>query len=43
MPLAEEQFERLKAELEQSFQGALNAGRPLLLEGGLDWRPLSLS
>ncbi len=43
LPLAEEQFERLKAELEQSFQGALNAGRPLLLEGGLDWRPLSLS
>ena len=43
LPLAEEQFERLKAELEQSFQGALKAGRPLLLEGGLDWRPLSLS
>ena len=29
-----EQFERLKGELEQSFQGATNAGRPLLLEGG---------
>jgi HK97 family phage portal protein len=33
----------LKAELELSFQGARNAGRPLLLEGGLDWKPLSLS
>ncbi|MFG1305312.1 phage portal protein [Xanthobacter autotrophicus] len=41
--LSDEQFERLKGELEASFQGAVNAGRPLLLEGGLDWRPLSLS
>ena len=41
--LTDEQFDRLKGELEASFQGALNAGRPLLLEGGLDWRPLSLS
>ncbi len=37
------QFERLKEELETSFQGAKNAGRPLLLEGGLDWKPLSLT
>ena len=41
--LSEEQFLRLKGELEQGFQGAANAGRPLLLEGGLDWKPLSLS
>jgi HK97 family phage portal protein len=41
--LTDQQFDRLKAELEESFQGARNAGRPLLLEGGLDWRPLSLS
>ena len=38
-----EQFERLKVELETSFQGAAHAGRPLLLEGGLDWKPLSLT
>jgi HK97 family phage portal protein len=38
-----EQFARLKAELEQGFQGAKQAGRPLLLEGGLDWKPLGLS
>ena len=38
-----EQFERLKAELEDGFQGSRRAGRPLLLEGGLDWKPLSLS
>lgn len=41
--LSPEQFERLKTELEASFQGAGNAGRPLLLEGGLKWQALSLS
>ena len=39
----EEQFARLKAELEESYQGPPNAGRPLLLDGGLDWRALSLT
>ena len=38
-----EQYDRLKAELEQGFQGAARAGRPLLLEGGLDWKSMSLS
>ena len=41
--LSDTQFDRLKAELEASYQGAANAGRPLLLDGGLDWKPLSLS
>src|SRR5690606_38172806 len=41
--LTEEQFKRLKAELEANFQGARNAGRPLLLEGGLDWKAMSLT
>jgi HK97 family phage portal protein len=41
--LTPEQYERLKAELEQGFQGASHAGRPLLLEGGLDWKSMSLS
>ena len=41
--LSPEQFDRLKAELEQGFQGAAHAGRPLLLEGGLDWKSMSLS
>ena len=40
--LSEDQFARLKSELEESFQGAGNAGRPLLLEGGLDWKPMAL-
>lgn len=41
--MTDEQFDRLKEELETTFSGALNAGRPILLEGGLDWKPLSLS
>jgi HK97 family phage portal protein len=41
--LSEEQFRRLKQELEELHVGAANAGRPMLLEGGLEWRPMSLS
>jgi len=41
--LQEAQFERLKAELDRQYQGAANAGRPLILEGGLDWKAMSLS
>ena len=41
--LSFEQFERLKTELEANFQGIANAGRPMLLEGGLRWQALSLS
>ncbi len=41
--LSEEQFQRLKLELEQNFSGAAHAGRPLLLEGGLDWKAMALS
>ncbi|WP_024816402.1 phage portal protein [Methylopila sp. 73B] len=41
--LSDDQVERLKEDLEAQFSGAANAGRPLLLDGGLDWKPLSLS
>ena len=41
--LTEEPFERLKAELTETHSGTAAAGRPLLLEGGLDWKPMSLS
>jgi len=41
--LTGEQYERLKSELESGYQGMSNAGRPLLLEGGLDWKAMSLS
>ena len=41
--LTEAQFERLKSELAQQYEGASNAGRPMVLEGGLDWKAMSLS
>jgi HK97 family phage portal protein len=39
--LSEDQFQRIKRELEDAYQGASNAGRPMVLEGGLDWRSMS--
>ncbi len=41
--LTEDQFERLKSELERNFTGPDAAGRPLVLEGGLDWKTISMS
>jgi len=41
--LSDEQFARLKAELAAQYGGARNAGRPMLLDGGLDWKEMSLS
>jgi HK97 family phage portal protein len=42
-PLSADQFARLKAEMEAGFAGAANAGRPMLLEGGLRWQAMSLT
>ena len=41
--LSPEQFERVKREMEAAFAGAANAGRPMLLEGGLSWKAMSLT
>ena len=41
--LTDEQYERLKSELEDGYSGAVRAGRPLLLEGGLDWKAMGLT
>jgi len=41
--LTTDQFDRLKAELAQAFSGDGNAGKPMLLEGGLKWQSLSMS
>jgi len=41
--LSDEQFKRLKDELANEFSGSANAGRPLLLDGGLKWQALSLT
>ena len=41
--LTAEQFDRLKGELLAAYQGSANAGRPMVLEGGLKWQSLALS
>ncbi|CAH0497748.1 phage portal protein [Novosphingobium sp. CECT 9465] len=41
--LSPDQFERIKAELTAAYAGQVNAGRPMLLEGGLKWQSLSLT
>ncbi|HEY0324468.1 MAG TPA: phage portal protein [Allosphingosinicella sp.] len=41
--LSTSQFERLREEMEAQFAGAGNAGRPLLLDGGLKWQAMSLT
>jgi HK97 family phage portal protein len=41
--MSAEQYDRLVEEMESHHQGARNAGRPMLLEGGLDWKPMGFS
>lgn len=41
--LSPDQYDRLVSEMELHHQGARNAGRPMLLEGGLDWKPMGFS
>lgn len=41
--LTQPQFENLKRMIDDGHSGARNAGRPMLLEGGLDWKQMSLS
>ena len=41
--LSADQYDRLLNEMERYHVGARNAGRPMLLEGGLDWKPMGFS
>lgn len=41
--MSNDQYDRLVSEMESHHQGARNAGRPMLLEGGLDWKPMGFS
>jgi HK97 family phage portal protein len=41
--LTADQMERLKADFAGQYQGVANSGRPLILEGGLAWKPMSLT
>lgn len=41
--LTDQQFKRLVDQLEDKFMGSSNAGRPIVLEGGLDWKEMGYS
>lgn len=41
--LSDDAFHRLKAEIDGNYAGAKNAGRPMLLQGGLEWQQMGLS
>jgi HK97 family phage portal protein len=41
--LSADQFERIKSELTAAYTGQTNAGRPMLLEGGLKWQAMALT
>ena len=41
--LTDEQFKRLVNQLEDKFMGSNNAGRPIVLEGGLEWKEMGYS
>ena len=41
--LSDEQYIRVKQMIDEQFSGPDNAGRPMLLEGGLDWKEMSLN
>jgi HK97 family phage portal protein len=42
-PLSDDAFNRLKAQIDEQYSGASNAGRPMLLEGGLSWQSMGFS
>ena len=42
-PLSDPAYEKLQESLKTNHQGAANAGKPLLLEGGLSWQEMSLN
>lgn len=41
--LSEDQYQRLKEQIDKDYSGPNNAGRPLLLDGGLKWGEMSIS
>ena len=41
--LSDDQYQRLKSEVEDKYSGSRSAGKPMLLEGGLEWQEMGLS
>ena len=41
--MSDQEYKNLKHEIENLYSGASNAGRPMLLENGLDWKQMGMS
>ena len=41
--LSDDQFERLKEQFYDKYTGSSSSGKPIILEGGLDWKEMSVS
>jgi HK97 family phage portal protein len=41
--LTDEQVKDIRDDIDNSFAGPMNAVRPMVLRGGLDWKPMSLT
>jgi HK97 family phage portal protein len=41
--MTDDQFARLKEQVAASYAGSRNAGRPMVLEGGLQWQPMGMT
>jgi HK97 family phage portal protein len=41
--LSNEQYSRIKEQMEEVFMGSKNSGRPMLIEGGIEWQEMSMS
>lgn len=41
--LGDDEYNRLKNEIDEQFSGSRNAGRPMLLEGGMSWRQMGFN
>ena len=41
--LSAEQYDKIRMQIEESYIGSKNTGRPILLEGGLDWKEMSIT
>ncbi|MDR1561237.1 MAG: phage portal protein [Holosporaceae bacterium] len=41
--LTEEQRRQLRSDIQEAYSGALNAGKVMILEGGLEWQEMGLS
>jgi len=41
--ITDDQYQRLQEMIDNTFSGSNNAGKPLLLEGGLEWQQMSMT